>query len=234
MKIKESGGKSQKKMRKVITKGHLKQRNPVEDKLIGMNKPTVGLSNISRTEGQASNRCRICVRNLPSNMKNADIFLLFKDFGPIKEILIKQEPRMLIITLSNRPSAERAVSCLNGMKYENNVLVVCPVPIPAIKVINLTKHVTNELLFLAFSIFGKIEECYVIINKCGNTTGEGVVEYESKQAMYTALRFCRENSYFVTASNIPVIAEQYDPIRQYDGKPESLVSLQSLINTQFV
>lgn len=226
MKVKEAFLKRQKSNKRMNTVRAPTIKHSLQEKLSGMQKSTVGLTALKRVEGTSLNRCRICVRNLPKNIKKTDIFNLFKDYGPIKEILIKEEQHMLVITLSNSSSAERAVTYLNGLEYEDTVLMVRSFRIPAIKVYNLNKHVTNELLYMAFSIFGNVEECYVIIDQNGHCSGEGVVEYENKQAMYAAIKFCRDNSFFLTSSNVPVISEQYDPVGHYDGKPETLVTFQ--------
>lgn len=222
MKIKRSLSSLQKR---TLLNKNPKVKPALEDKLNDMAKSTVGLQSIKRVEDTSSNRCRICVRNLPMNIKRAEIFNLFKDYGPIKELFIKEDQHMLILTLSSRANAERAVTYLNGTKFDSTVLIVRSFRVPAIKVYNLSKHVTNELLHLAFSIFGKIEECYVRVDQQGHCSGEGIVEYETKQSMYAAIKFCRDNSYFLTAYNLPVVVEQYDPILHYDGRPESLVNL---------
>lgn len=221
MKVHGSTPKPQKRKKTVTNLPKMKQA--LGDKLMGLDKPTIGLPPLNRTESLSLNRCRVCVRNLPSTIKKQDILMLFKDYGPIKEMLVKEDQHLLILTLSNRRNAEKAVTYLNGAKYENNILIVRSYRIPAIKIVNLSKHVTNELLHLAYSIFGKIEECYVLVDRNGHCSGEGVVEFENKQSMYAAIKFCRENSYFLTSSNIPVIAEQFDPIYQHDGQPETLV-----------
>lgn len=206
-----------------------KLKQALEDKLWSMAKSTIGLESLKRVEGASPNRCRICVKNLPPNIKQTEIVNLFKEYGPIKEFLIKEDQRMIIITLNSRANAERAVSYLNGAKYHNTILIVRSFRVPTIKVYNLSKHVTNELLQLAFSIFGKIEECYVIVNQHGHCSGEGIVEYENKQSVHDAVKFCRDNCYFLTAFNMPVIVEKHDPMAHHDGQPETLVNYEHLI-----
>lgn len=196
----------------------------LEDCIADLSAPTINLESLIRNELIPSNRCRVCVRNLPADVKHTEIFALFKDFGPIKEIVVKHEQNCLVITLENRMNAERAVTALNGVLYKDVPLKVRSFRIPAVKIMNLSKYVTNELLHLAFSIFGKIEECYVLVDKFGNCTGEGIIEFEHKSHANAAIKFCKENCYFLTSSMKPAVVEQYDPICHLDGRPESLVS----------
>lgn len=199
-------------------------KHNLDDRIADLSAPTINLEPLVRSERAPSNRCRVCIRNLPADVKHTEIFALFKDFGPIKEILVRHEQNCLVVALENRTNAERAVTALNGIPYKDIILKVRSYRIPAVKIKNLSRYVTNELLHLGFSIFGKIEECYVLVDKYGNCTGEGIIEFEHKTHANAAVKFCKENCYFLTSSLKPAIVEQYDPICHFDGRPETLVS----------
>lgn len=92
-----------------------------------------------------------------------------------------------------------------------------------IKVKNLTQHVTNELLHLAFSVFGEIDRAYVVVDDRGKPVGEGVVEYVRKGCALNAVRRCTEGCFFVTSSLRPCIVELYEPADDSDGYPEKAI-----------
>lgn len=69
----------------------------------------------------------------------------------------------------------------------------------AIKVKNLTPFVSNELLYKAFEIFGKIERALVKVDERGKSLGEGFVEFARKASATAAVRKCSERCYFLTS-----------------------------------
>lgn len=97
-------------------------------------------------------------------------------------------------------SAERAKRELDGTIRKGRVLKVRFAPHSTIlKVKNLTPWVSNELLALAFGVFGEIERATVITDDRGKSTGEGIIEYSRKPYAQMALRKCSEGCYFLTA-----------------------------------
>lgn len=92
---------------------------------------------------------------------------------------------------------------------------------------NLTPYVTNELLHAAFSVFGEIERCVVIVDDRGKSTGEGIIEFVRKPAATLALKHCTEGCFFLTSSLRPVIVELHEQMDNIDGFPEKSVQKKS-------
>ena len=69
----------------------------------------------------------------------------------------------------------------------------------AVRVKNLPPFVSNELLYRAFEIFGKIEKAYVKVDERGKTLGEGIVEFARKPSALAAIRNCGERCFFLTS-----------------------------------
>lgn len=93
----------------------------------------------------------------------------------------------------------------------------------SVKVKNLTPHVTNELLYAAFSVFGEIERAVIIVDDRGKSTGEGIVEFARKGSAIHAIRKCGESCFFLTSSLRPAIVEVYEALDECDGLPEKSI-----------
>ena len=69
----------------------------------------------------------------------------------------------------------------------------------ALKVRNLSPWVTNELLELAFSLFGEVERAVVVVDERGRPTGDGIVEFARKPGALMALKRCSEGAFLLTS-----------------------------------
>lgn len=99
-----------------------------------------------------------------------------------------------------RVNAERAKRELDGKMRNGRTLRVRFAPHnSAVRVKNLPPFVSNELLYRAFEIFGKIERAYVRVDERGKTLGEGVVEFARKPSALAAIRNCTEKCFFLTS-----------------------------------
>lgn len=200
----------------------------IEEKINSISGPTGNLPPLEFVEQKFSSRSRIFVKNLPRNVKESDLKELFEKYGDIKEVFINPDKTFAIVSMDYKVNADKAILHINRYTLNGRTLIVKAAHPLAIKVKNLSPYVSNELLHLAFSVFGKIESCYILVDKAGQPTGEGIVEYESKVGINTALKFCNENCYFVTSSLKPVIVEEYEAEVNTFGRPDYMVRLYRL------
>jgi len=77
----------------------------------------------------------------------------------------------------------------------------------SLKVKRLSPWVSNELLELAFSVFGELERATVVVDERGKSTGEGIVEFAKKPCAQACLNKCTESSFFLTEGLCPVEVE---------------------------
>lgn len=100
-----------------------------------------------------------------------------------------------------RQNAEAAKAALDFMPMQQKPLRVrFATHGAALRVKNFSQWVTNELLELAFSVFGEVERAVVIVDDRGRSVGEGIVEFSRKQAAQQALKRCSEECFILTRS----------------------------------
>ncbi|KAH7947364.1 hypothetical protein HPB52_010494 [Rhipicephalus sanguineus] len=105
-----------------------------------------------------------------------------------------------------RQNAEAAKAALDFMPMQQKPLRVrFATHGAALKVKNFSQWVTNELLELAFSVFGEVERAVVIVDDRGRSVGEGIVEFSRKQAAQQALKRCSEECFILTRSVVLVV-----------------------------
>ena len=130
--------------------------------------------------------------------------------------------------MATRPEAEKAKRELDGKMRNGRPMKVRFAPHQgAIKVSNLGPWVSNELLHRAFSIYGDIERCLVYVDDRGRSKGEGMVEYERKNAAAEAIKRCQEGCFFITSSLRPVIVEALDENDDEDGLMDKMLPKRS-------
>lgn len=124
-------------------------------------------------------------------------FFLTRDFGrPLNQCFFHK----CVFLQDYRVNAERAKHELDGKPRSGKPLRVRFAPHnSAVRVKNLPPFVSNELLYRAFEIFGKIERAYVKVDERGKSLGEGVVEYVRKPSALAAIRNCTEKCFFLTS-----------------------------------
>lgn len=193
----------------------------INERLSGIGGATYDLPAIDMSEKKFSGRNRLYIGNLPADVTEEELVEIFKPYGETSEIFINKEKNFGFIRLDFHANAEKAKREVDGTARKGRPLKVRFAPNSAtIKVKNLTQFVTNELLHMAFSVFGEIERCVVIVDDRGKPTGEGIVEYVRKPSAQLALKNCHDGCFFLTSSLRPVIVELHEQIDDMDGLPE--------------
>ncbi|KAF5269656.1 hypothetical protein FQR65_LT05996 [Abscondita terminalis] len=199
-------------------------RNPddrLNDRVNQISGPTYDLPPLDSTEKKFSGRSRLYIGNIAADVTEDEINDLFKSYGETSELFMNKEKNFGFIRLDFHVNAEKAKREIDGTVVKGRTLKVRFAPNGStIKVKNLVPFVSNELLHYAFSVFGEVERCIVIVDNHGKPTGEGIVEYARKGSAALAIRKCSEGCFFLTASLRPVIVEQYDAVDDTDGHPD--------------
>ncbi|CAB0003658.1 unnamed protein product [Nesidiocoris tenuis] len=175
-------------------------------------------------EKKFNNKTRLYVGNLHPETTIDEFAGLFTKYGETSEAYINKEKNFGFIRLDYRSSAEKAKRELDGLALKQRNIRVRFAPLGStIKVKNLTPFVTNELLAMAFSIFGEIERAHVSIDERGNSLKEGVVEFARKTSAVNAVRHCTEGCYFLTNALRPVIVELFNEVEDTEGFGEKSI-----------
>ncbi|KAG8277523.1 Paraspeckle component 1 [Homalodisca vitripennis] len=191
------------------------------DKLMSIGGPTIDLPPSSNVEKKFAGRARLYIGNVTNDLTDDDLNGLFSTYGETNELFVNREKNFAFIRMDYRSNAEKAKRELDGSLHKGRVLKVRFAPLGAsVKVKNLTPWVSNELLEMAFSIFGEVERAVVVVDERGNSKREGVVEFARKNSALAALRKCAEGCYFLTSSLRPVVLEPFEPADDADGYPE--------------
>ena len=191
------------------------------NKLKDLTGPLLDLPTIDQSEVKFNGRSRLYIGNLTNDVTEDEIQNLFAAYGEPAELFLNKEKNFGFIKMDYRVNAERAKRELDGKMRNGRTLRVRFAPHnSAVRVKNLPPFVSNELLYKAFEIFGKIERAYVRVDERGKTLGEGVVEYARKPSALAAIRNCTEKCFFLTSSLRPVIVENFEEPDEFDGHPE--------------
>ena len=109
------------------------------------------------TDRKFTGHCRLYVGNLTNDVTEEEVTNLFAPFGQTAELFLNKDKNFAFIRLDYRASAEKAKRELDGSLRKGRQLKVRFAPhTAAIKVKNLTQHVSNELLEAAFAVFGEV------------------------------------------------------------------------------
>jgi len=180
--------------------------------------PTHELPQIDLSVKPFSGRCRLYVGNITNDMTEETLKGLFAAYGEVGEIFYNQEKHFGFLRMDYRENAEKAKSELDGKMHEGKTMKVRFAPHQgALKVKNLGPWVSNELLYLAFSVFGDIERALVSVDDRGRTKGEGLVEFERKPSALEAMHRCNEGCFFLTSSLRPVVVELIEECDDDEG-----------------
>ncbi|XP_022915240.1 hrp65 protein-like isoform X2 [Onthophagus taurus] len=194
------------------------------DKLMEISGPSYDLPPIQNEEKKFSGRSRLYIGNISTDCEDNDILELFKPYGETSELFVNREKCFGFIRIDYHFNAERAKNELNGKVIKGRTLKIRFAPNSlTIKVKNLDEFVTNELLHVAFSIFGEIDRSVVIVDDHGKSIGEGIVEFTRKSSAQFALRKCQDECFFLTSSIRPVYVEPYLAQDEMDGYSEKFV-----------
>ncbi|XP_061615195.1 splicing factor, proline- and glutamine-rich isoform X2 [Phyllopteryx taeniolatus] len=168
-------------------------------------------------------RCRLFIGNLPSDMTEEHFRKIFSKYGEPSEVFINKGKGFGFIRLESRALAEIAKAELDDLPMKGRSLRVrFATHSAALSVKNLSPFVSNELLEEAFSQFGMVERAVVIVDDRGRSTGKGIVEFASKPAARKALDRCNEGVFLLTSSPRPVVVEPLEQCDDEDGLPEKL------------
>ncbi|XP_017768241.1 PREDICTED: hrp65 protein-like [Nicrophorus vespilloides] len=201
------------------------QERMIKEKLSEVSGPTVDLPQLNQTEKKFSSRSRLYIGNLSPEVTDAELTDIFKKYGEVNEIFINKEKHFGFIRFDYHFNAEKAKNELNGTALNGKTLKIRFAPNGStIKVKNLDEFVTNELLHAAFSIFGEVERCVVVVDDRGKPLGEGIVEYSRKNGAMLAIRKCTENCFFLTSTLRPVLVEMYEANDDIDGHSERFIN----------
>lgn len=213
-----------------------RDRNPddrLNDRVSQMSGPTFDLPPLDTTEKKFSGHARLYIGNIPVEATEEEINDLFKAYGETSELFVNKEKNFGFIKMDFHTNAEKAKRELDGSMLKGRMLKIRFAPNgSSIKVKNLPLFVSNELLHFAFSAFGEIERCIVIVDDRGKATGEGIVEYVRKGSATSAIRRCSDDCFFLTASLRPVIVELYDAVDEADGCPEKTMPRKNIEYTK--
>ncbi|KAJ8407113.1 hypothetical protein AAFF_G00287890 [Aldrovandia affinis] len=169
-------------------------------------------------------RCRLFVGNLPTDLTEEDFRKLFAKYGEASEVFINRDRGFGFIRLETRTLAEIAKAELDGTVMRSRpIRVRFATHGSALTVRNLSPVVSNELLEQAFSQFGPVERAIVVVDDRGRPTGKGFVEFASKPAARKALDRCMDGAFLLTTSPRPVVVEPTDQFDNEDGLPEKLL-----------
>ncbi|XP_078258580.1 paraspeckle component 1-like isoform X2 [Rhinoraja longicauda] len=161
----------------------------------------VDIKNFRRPgEKTYTQRCRLFVGNLPTDITEEDFKKLFRKYGEASEVFINRDRGFGFIRLETRTLAEIAKAELDGTMLRNRPLRIrFATHGAALTVRNLSSVVSNELLEQAFSQFGPVERAIVVVDDRGKPTGKGYVEFAAKPAARKALERCADGAFLLTS-----------------------------------
>ncbi|KAJ8985774.1 hypothetical protein NQ317_014427 [Molorchus minor] len=150
--------------------------------------------------GKFLGRYRLYIGNISNNVTKEDLENTFKAFGEVNDVYIQPNKNFGFIRMDYFHNAIKAKHQLHGTALKDRKIYITFSPQASITVKHLSPSVSNELLHVAFSVFGEVEFCYIVVDKRGKPTGEGVVDFVKKSSAMAAKKYCSEHLYFVTAS----------------------------------
>lgn len=169
-------------------------------------------------------RSRLYVANIPSDISEEEFIQLFAKYGKTEEVFINRERGFGFVRLETRILAEIAKAELDGIIVNNRSIRVRIASHGAtLNVRNLLPVVTNELLEQAFSQFGPVERAIIITDDRGRPTGKGIVEFANKVAARKALERCTEGALLLTNTPCPAIVEPSEQFDNEDGLSEKML-----------
>lgn len=187
--------------------------------------PAHDIPSIKYEEVKFSGRNRLYIGNLTNDITEEELKDLFKPFGEVSEIFLNAEKFFAFIKVDYRANAEKAKRELDGYMRSNRALRVRFAPnATTVRVKNLTPHVSNELLYKSFEIFGQVERAVIIVDDRGKPNGEGIVEFTRKSGAMAAIRYCTEKCFFLTSSLRPCVCDLFEHSDDTDGYPEKALN----------
>uniref|UniRef100_A0A8C2Y589 Paraspeckle component 1 n=1 Tax=Coturnix japonica TaxID=93934 RepID=A0A8C2Y589_COTJA len=165
-------------------------------------------------EKSYTQRCRLFVGNLPTDITEEDFKRLFERYGEPSEVFINRDRGFGFIRLESRTLAEIAKAELDGTILKSRPLRIrFATHGAALTVKNLSPVVSNELLEQAFSQFGPVERAVVVVDDRGRATGKGFVEFAAKPPARKALERCSDGAFLLTTARFSCERKQEQPPR---------------------
>jgi hypothetical protein len=167
-------------------------------------------------------RRRLFVGGLARDVTEDDVKTLFKEFGEIEEIWINTDRGFGFLKMDTKANAEKAKMKLDATDFKGRSLTVrlasqsC-----CLKVCNISKAVTNELLQDAFERFGELERVCVACDAHSKPLGYAYVEFKNKRRAEVAMRQINENCFLLTKSLRPISVKAVDEADEEDGLKET-------------
>ncbi|EPQ16276.1 Paraspeckle component 1 [Myotis brandtii] len=156
-------------------------------------------------------RCRLFVGNLPTDITEEDFKRLFERYGEPSEVFINRDRGFGFIRLESRTLAEIAKAELDGTILKSRPLRIrFATHGAALTVKNLSPVVSNELLEQAFSQFGPVEKAVVVVDDRGRATGKGFVEFAAKPPARKALERCGDGAFLLTTTLAEIAKAELD------------------------
>ncbi|GAB6026719.1 hypothetical protein CHUAL_013226 [Chamberlinius hualienensis] len=168
---------------------------------------------------------RLFVGNLTSDISEDEFCKMFEAFGEYSEPFLNAQKGFGFIKMDTRENADNARAQLDGTLRKGRVIHVrLAVKMAAVRVMNLSPFVTNELLEMAFSNFGEVERAIVIADERGKSIGEGIVEFARKPGANKAIERCTKGNFLLTGLPKPVIIKPLDQKDEEEGVPEKSIA----------
>lgn len=193
----------------------------IRDAVMQMSGPQIELPPMEFTEKKFNANSRLFVGNLPRDLEEEELKEMFTKFGEIGDTYYNKQGSYAFINFDFRCNAEKAKKELQSHVLKGRTMKVRVASVSTgIRVKNLSMQVSNELLLKAFSVFGDVDSCRVMVNERGKPTGEGMVIFADKKGWSVALRKCEEECYFLTSDTRPCVVEPMEAKEEEDGLPE--------------
>ncbi|KAG1659636.1 Non-POU domain-containing octamer-binding protein [Nymphon striatum] len=146
----------------------------------------------------AGGRSRLFIGNITEDTKEEQLREVLEKYGKITELYVNAKRGFAFVKFETKVNADSAKDALDGTKLNNKVLRVrYAAHGAALRVKNLSPHVTNELLEQAFGTFGVVERCIHIVDERGRPIGEGIVEFQRKHSSQIALKKCQDGCFLL-------------------------------------
>jgi len=182
------------------------------------------LEPLDMSEKKFNAQARLFAGSLSRDTTLEEITEMFSKYGELGQVYHNKEGAYAFVNFDYRANAEKAVRELHGTQsHGRNLMVRFAAITTGVRVKNLSTTVTNELLYKAFSVFGAVELCRVIVDDRGKPTGDGIIIFNEKKPAVMAYKKCQEESYFLTSQLRPVIVEPWETRDDEEGFPESSI-----------